>query len=366
MDARVSERPRLGRLALGALALFLVLFATVYSSGRAAENFGTPEAGRRIYDQSGTLSAAEVRELESRAAAVAQAGAPVIVYLRAQDADYDDTERDARELMEAWDVQSAPDARDGVVLFLNLQPGDTKHGQVALFAGERHYKNGNLPERELRRIFEDEMQPALKDGQLAAGIGAGLGAIARSLTVGPAPVPPPSALQRTAGTIARLPLNLLAILGTVGAVLLATRVWQSRPALLSAGTPTTTRPSDLSPALAGALVAGRLNVAQLAEATLLDLARRGALAVESVGQKSMQVRPLNAAVATTPPERALWATLAGAADAAGIVSAKALGRLQSKWGHSSRRCAPNCSIGAGTIRMPRRDDARSIPSAPWR
>ena len=69
MDAQMSGWPRFGRLVLGVVAMLLVLFATVYSTGRAAENFGTPEAGRRVYDQSGTLSAAEVRSLESQAAA---------------------------------------------------------------------------------------------------------------------------------------------------------------------------------------------------------------------------------------------------------------------------------------------------------
>jgi hypothetical protein len=48
--------------------------------------------------------------------------------------------------MDAWDVQSVPDARDGLVIFLNLKPGDVQHGEAALYAGERHADDGTLSE----------------------------------------------------------------------------------------------------------------------------------------------------------------------------------------------------------------------------
>lgn len=327
-----SSRRDHGWFSLALFSLLLVFLATGCGQVQPAEGFGSPEAGRRVYDRSGTLSASEVRYLEERAERVAEAGAPVIVYLRVRDADYDDTERDASDLMEAWDVQSARDARDGVVIFFNLKPGDTRHGQVALFAGQRHYRDGNLPERELRRIFEDEMRPLLADRQITAGIGAGLAALASSLTYGPPPPAPLSPARRAVGDFARLPLNFLAVLAVVGAAWLARRIWQTRPARVESGTPTITRPGDLTPALAGALAAGRLQAVPLAEATLLDLARRGALVVEALGRRSVRVRPLNAAVVATPYEQQVWATLASVADADGTVPGKALRRLASRWG----------------------------------
>ncbi|MFN8542336.1 MAG: TPM domain-containing protein [Thermomicrobiales bacterium] len=171
-------------------ALLTLLLATIPAS--AAQDFGDPVPGQRIYDRTNTLTATELRDLENRANAVAAAGAPTIVYLRAKNADEDDTQRDARDLMAAWSVESAPGARDGVVIFMNLDPKNTRHGQLALFAGERHYQHGNLPERELQRIFDDEMRPLLADEQTAAGLGAGLNAIANSLTYGPAPPPQPT------------------------------------------------------------------------------------------------------------------------------------------------------------------------------
>lgn len=314
-------------------AAVLLVAVLVAACGQSASNdaFGNPEQGRRVYDRSGTLGAPEVRSLEARAERVAEAGAPVVVYLRVRDASYEETERDASALMEAWDVQSGQDRRDGVVIFLNLKPGDTRHGQVALFAGQRHYQGGNLPERELRRIFEGEMRPLLADGQLAAGIGVGLDELAQSLAYGPPQPAPLSPQRRAVGDFARLPLNVLAAMAAGVLALLAWPIWRGRPSRDAARSLTTVRPGDLSPALAGALVAGRVQATQLAEATLLDLARRGALVMEPAGRRSVQVRPLNGAAASAPHEQQLWSLLAGAAAADGTVSAKALGRLRSRY-----------------------------------
>ena len=332
MVATIQGQRRRWRFAPHWLLVAFLAFLVACSSGNAADDFGEPVAGQRVYDRSGTLTANEIRDLEDRAAAVTQAGAPTIVYLRAHDADEDETQEDARDLMAAWGVESAPGARDGFVVFLNLDPDDTRHGQAAIFAGERHYQEGNLPQRELERIFDDEMRPLLADEQLAAGIGAGLDAAARSLAFGPPPAPAPSALQRTAGQVARLPLNGIAILAALGSLLLAIRAWGVRPTPATPGAPTTTRPGSLSPALAGALVTRRINAPQLAEATLLDLAGRGALVVEPAGHNSARIRPLNASVVATEHEQQLWSALAGAADADGTVSGKALGKVLANLG----------------------------------
>lgn len=327
MLAGKTTQPRRWRFAPYLILAALLTLLVACGSDAGAQDFGNPVPGQRVYDRSGTLSAAEIRDLEDRAAAVTAAGAPTVVFLRAQDADDEETQRDARDLAEAWGVESAPGARDGVVIFLNLDPDDTRHGQAAIFAGERHYDGGNLPQRELERIFEDEMRPLLADEQLTAGITAGLNALAQSLTVGPPPAPAPSTAQRTAGELARLPLNLLAILAAGGSLLLATRAWQSRTAPAAVGVPTLNRPGNLAPALTGALVARRINTPQLAEATLFDLARRGALVVEPEGRRSAQIRPLNAAVLAAGHEQQLWSALASSVSTDGTISGKALGKV---------------------------------------
>lgn len=324
--ASFMVRGLFSRLAMqSALAFLLILIGSVVGATavRGAEDFGQPESGRAIYDRSGLLTAAEVRDLEVRAAAVARAGAPTIVYIRAQDADEDETLADARELMDAWNVQSAPGARDGVVIFLNLKPDDRRRGRAAIWAGERQAR-GNLPEYELRRIYDKVMQPLLRDDQTAAGIGAGLDSLAHSLAVGPPPPPRPSAIQRVASVAAGLPLAILAGLLSGAVALLSGRSWAARPAVRASGAPTTRRPGDLPPALAAALVKRRIEPTALAEATVLDIARRGGIAMEPRGKKEIVVRLLDATIVQYPFERVVWDTLAGVADRSGVVAAKGL------------------------------------------
>jgi uncharacterized membrane protein YgcG len=311
---------------LGLLLTLALVVSGVQHVG-AADDFGAQEPGRHVYDRAGLLTDAEVRDLETRAAAVERAGAPVVVYLRAQKANSDETSKDARELMDAWDVQSAPNARDGIVIFLNLKPGDLRHGEAAIWAGQHHTDGGNLPQSELRRIYRDLMAPPLGDGQTVAGIGSGLDALASSLTVGPPLAPPKSALQRTASMIAGVPLALLGVVVSAALAFLTRQVWAQRPRPATVGTPTLNRPSDLPPAIASALINTHIDATSGAAATLLDFAHRGFLAIEPQGKKEVALRLLTTPQRLLPFEQAVWVPLAQAANAEGIVPPKQLSRI---------------------------------------
>ncbi len=73
----IRREPFGGMALLPALTLILALVVGVVGATavRGAEDFGQPESGRAIYDRSGLLTAAEVRDLETRAAAVVRVGA---------------------------------------------------------------------------------------------------------------------------------------------------------------------------------------------------------------------------------------------------------------------------------------------------
>jgi len=239
----------------------------------ATSDFGTAIPGQHVY-MAGVLTPAETQALERRAADLTASGTPVVVYLRAQDATQSQTTDDARDLMDAWNVQSAPDARDGLVIFLNLRPDDAHHGQAALFAGRRYVDDGTLSDSVLKRIFTRDMQPALVDGRLADGIAAGLDAVGQAIAAGP---PPPSPLQQTAANLSRVPLNIASALLGILLTLWAFAIWRGRPRASFPELPSTVLPEQLAPALAVALATGHLRDEQL-EATILDLAARGALA----------------------------------------------------------------------------------------
>lgn len=299
----------------------------------AAPDFGERIAGQHVYDHTGVLTADEKADLERRAGTVEQAGAPVVVYLQTRKANYQQTEQDAADLMESWDIQSAPGAHDGLVIFLNLNPGDLKHGQFSMFAGAKHFQNGSLPESELKRISDQAVLPKLKSGDIAGGIGAALDASAQSLISGPPPPTPLSPAEQAAADVSSGPVSLLNVLAVLlGAILTLPiyRTWRNRPASAAPAVPTTMLPGDLAPALAGTLVAGRTNSSQL-EATILDLARRGALAVEPAGKKKVQVRLLDPSAIQVEFEARVWDALQRQAGPDQVISSNALTKVRSHW-----------------------------------
>ena len=164
----------------------LLVLAALPAPAAAIQDFGARTAGQHVYDRSGTLTSAQVSDLEARATELDRAGAPAIVYLRLQASDQAATRRDAGELMDAWQVESRPGARDGLVAFVNLSPSDPKHGAAALFAGSAHVDDGRLSAARLQDIFDHAMRPLLAEGEVAGGLAAGLEA-ARADLGKPAP-----------------------------------------------------------------------------------------------------------------------------------------------------------------------------------
>lgn len=285
---------------------------------------------QHIYDCAGLLTTAEISALEAKAQAVRAAGAPVVVYLQAKDATYDQTLQDAADLMARWDIESSSGAKDGLVILLNLKPGDLRHGQVALYAGQTLLR-GPLPQSELSRIYQDVMLPDLRTGATASGIGAGLDAAATDVRAGHPVVPAPPG-QSVARAIGTLPFNILAALLALAALgmglLSRRRAGEAAPLLPLA--PTTTPPGALTPAVAGALITGKVGRAQM-EATILDFARRGMLTLEPVSAKTAQIRLLRDGRELTGYEDWLWQALANQTTQEGVIPPDRLYRVANSW-----------------------------------
>ncbi|HYJ32619.1 MAG TPA: TPM domain-containing protein, partial [Candidatus Binatia bacterium] len=318
----------LSRRLFGAVGAALLLLAALAACG--ADDLDRPSPERRVYDLAGVLTTGEAADLEARARTVDQLGHPIVIYLHKKDANYEKTVRDARRLMEAWDVQSAANAHDGLVLLFNVKPSDPAHGSYALVAGKALIES-RLPQYELDRVAH-AMRPSLSGGRVGGAIAGALDQIAGDLRQGPPPPPPPSASERLASQIATgllSPFNLTAILIAGVALWLTARGGShGRPApqVSSAAEP----PSGLAPALAGALATGYVDDADVA-ATILDFAKRGALAIEPEGKKHARIRLIDASVARPGYERRLWEILKSRANDAGIITSKQMARLQTDW-----------------------------------
>jgi len=184
-----------------------------------ARGFGTRQPDRHVYDNASVLASADLENLERQAAGMTMAGAPTVVYLRIKAANSDATRQDARDLMDAWQVESAPDAKDGLVLLLNLKPGDTRQGSAALVAGAYHTGNGRLNADRLQAIYDGQMKPKLAAGDLAGAISNALEAAAMDLKQ-----PVDTADQNLDWQLAFIPL-VIGIITAVGWLVI--RLWGS-------------------------------------------------------------------------------------------------------------------------------------------
>jgi uncharacterized protein (TIGR04222 family) len=317
------------------VALVAALMALLLVAPAIAEtDFGEQVAGQRVYDHTGALTAEQVASIEQQAAAVADAGSPTIVYLQSRDTSYDNTVDDARALMDQWDIQSQPDAHDGVVIFFNLKPDDVAHGNYTVVAGKA-LLDGNVPQRELNRTA-NLMRPYLEDGDIAAAIGVGLSTIEQDLREGPPPPPPPSTIERLADDVAGgaiSVLNVLSLLVAAAAGWVITRAFPKRRTSNLPVVPAAYPPDALSPAIAGALVNGSVTDANIA-ATILDLAARGALAIEPEpgAKKKVQIRLIDESLVHPGFEQLVWQGMTKQADTSGIIVGKRLSKIRSDWG----------------------------------
>ncbi len=206
-----------------ALLVALACVLTVSVGSAAADDFGARVAGQHVYDRSGVLTSDQVQVLEDRVATLEGAHIPAVIYIQVKSATLQQAQQDARNLMDAWNVQSAEGARDGFVMFFDLTPGDTRHGQVGLFAGGT-YARGPLSSTELDRIAGDVMRPALARGDLAGGAAAGLDAVAADVGE---PTPSPFTTEAAPGEDGRIVRDLIVVFVSLIVALVAITIFHT-------------------------------------------------------------------------------------------------------------------------------------------
>ncbi|HEX6493604.1 MAG TPA: TPM domain-containing protein, partial [Candidatus Dormibacteraeota bacterium] len=300
----------------------VTVLAALASAALVPSNAAAAGVEMRVIDDASVLAPADRAAVERQAAADVAAGTPVLVVLQREDEDQDATIADAARLMTAEDVQSRPGARDGLVVLVSLRTDGSRHGTAALYAGEA-LLSGRVPQSEVQRVYDAEMAPRLRAGDIPGAIEGGLAAVARDLVDGP---PPPSAAHRTASAVTRAVLDPAALVLCATIVVLAVRRWRQRSVVTVHDDVRPAEPRDAPPAIAGALWLAHVHPSQV-RATLLDLARRGAVRMDGGGRVPLRLRVVDAAVPGTGWERALWKELAGAADAEGWVGRPRMGRI---------------------------------------
>lgn len=321
------------RAPLHLLLLTLVagfLLTSLPARASTASTFPGLVAGQRVYDTTETsLTGAQFADLGLRLDRLQrETGAAAVVFVRAQDATPEDTLEQVEALQPAWAMVNRSDPSTSVAILINRNPDDRNDARAGIFVGAT-YDEGKVPRGEQEAIVEDELIPALRDGDVYASLTAAIDRLGSSIVNDP----PAGAFADFAAGATWLPWTLLAaaMLGAAGAL----RLYGRRDTFDSAATgvrpPTTIRPGELSPALAGALVGGGPQISAL-PAVILELATRGALTIEQekapgrMSAGTVHIRLLDRAAVRDDIEANVWRELEERADG-GLVSSKKLAGL---------------------------------------
>jgi uncharacterized membrane protein YgcG len=263
----------------------------------AGPPFPDPVPGRYVYDQAGAFRADTITKVQAQIQAIRdRTGAEIVVYSQVVGPVVTEAEAEnhAQSLMDQWGV-GRRGFDDGLVILYDLDTSRV-HGQIQLYAGPG-YRATFLSNSDRQAIFENDMLPLLKEGDLDGALLAAMAKVDANAT-------PEHAAELNRARVAN------AIIGLVGApvALLLLIAWPllhwlrygrdpdylDDPSILMPAPP-----ADLT-AAAGALVFDGKSSRHTLTTALLDLASRDEIAfrpeVHALGRDRMgiEIRQPNA------------------------------------------------------------------------
>jgi uncharacterized membrane protein YgcG len=132
----------------------------------AGPPFPEPVNGVRVYDGAHIFRSDTIATVAKTIAGIEErTGAQVVVYTQVVEdgRTTEEADGDARSLMDQWGV-GRKGFDDGLVILFDMYPG-LEHGQVILYGGPG-YRAAFLDNAEKQRIFDEDMLPRLKAGDM--------------------------------------------------------------------------------------------------------------------------------------------------------------------------------------------------------
>jgi uncharacterized membrane protein YgcG len=273
-----------------AIAGLLGAIVLAAAAAAAGPPYPEPVIGQRVYDTAGVLSPATIAQAEQVSRAIeARTGAQVVVYtqLKPESDTPELAEQDAIALVDQWGI-GRKGFDDGMVILFDLDES-LRHGQVQLYAGPG-FRVSYLSNEERDAIFENDMLPLLRGGDLDGAVLAAMAKVDASATTEHA-----QNLER-----GRLINAIVGVVLGPGLFLLlvgwAVLSWFRRgrdPIFVDDPSVLMPAPPDELTAASGALVFDGQSSRRTLTTALLDLASRGELAFEqhdSLLKKKVAIR----------------------------------------------------------------------------
>jgi uncharacterized membrane protein YgcG len=263
------------RLIAALLLAFVVPLSTLAAAAPPGPPFPDPVDGQAVYDTAGVFRPETIAKAEATIDAIeARTAAEVVVYSQVVEYGVTTEEADhaAQTLIDQWGI-GRKGFDDGLVILFDLDPS-LAHGQVILYGGPG-YLAAYLDNAEKQKIFDDDMLPRLKSGNLDAALLIALERVDANATPEHANRLQ-AARQLDAGIgLVGAPTILFVLVGSAAFAWMRygrDPTYVDDPSVHMAGPP-----PDLTPASATFVLAGHGSRRALT-AAMLDLASRGILA----------------------------------------------------------------------------------------
>ena len=171
---------------LGAWLLGLLMLLLIAAGASAQDVQPVPPLKARVVDTIGWLSTAEREALEQKLAAFEAQAGPQIVVLLVASTQPEDIASYAQRVADAWKI-GRRQVGDGVLL---VAARDDRKLRIEVAKA----LEGALPHQAARQIISQQISPAFKRGEVAAGLGAGVDALMARIRGEhlPAPTPAPT------------------------------------------------------------------------------------------------------------------------------------------------------------------------------
>jgi uncharacterized membrane protein YgcG len=312
------------------LIAVMVIAPVLTTPARAQDATTLPdlESGRRVYDETGTsLTPEQDAALERQLSDLMAVGADAVVVVRALDATPEETLEQVEALQQAWVAETGADQDTAVAILINRNPDDPNDAWAGIYVGST-FDDGNVPRDEQEAIVSEELIPPLRQGNVYGSVAAGIDRLESSIRNGP----PKSTFEDWSSDAGSSWFPWAGVGAALAGLVIAFALFRNRQTTtLPDQEPTTTRPGNLTPALAGALALGSPQ-ASAVPATLLDLAGRDAVEIEpeseggAFSKPKVRLRLVDRGPVRDEVEATLWVMLKSRAQN-GVVSSKDLTKV---------------------------------------
>lgn len=197
----------------------LVFVALLFSASLSVAEVAVPPVKSRVTDLTGTLPASEAAQLEQKLASFESKKGSQIAVLIVPTTQPETIEQYSIRVAEAWKL-GRKGIDDGVLLLIAKQDRT-----VRIEVG--YGLEGVLPDAVAKRITDEIIVPAFRQGNFVGGINAGIERIVRVIEGEPLPPPPARSAGRGGGSSATADIAVNNIIFVFILLIIAARVLQS-------------------------------------------------------------------------------------------------------------------------------------------